>query len=330
MEGIMTRFKKVIKIKGDIINEEMKECHPRELPLTSKYIEHWWFDAIRCVYEYEKQRGLVGRHLLMSDNRIESGLKLYREKHIEDITLTTDYGGDVLAHVSAETDDEQYIVVVKNFIPETLPQFSYQRENFISNLQIACSCSDHMLSRYKENASLCCKHISSVLWMLQLDGRFKNMPRIFITPEDRMVGYQKSDVEELEVDIRALPLIKFTQHINILLMKEYQGMQKPALAVSVHRVDNMTHREESKPQWLTYVESKDVERLITGISKAYTTMETSNGKTPDEIEGRLCTVLKIKPRMIEKVVERIVEKKVFVEQKKRHWWHIWGIGRQKK
>jgi len=318
--------KKVIKIKGDIISEEMKECHPRELPLSSKYIEHWWFDAIRCVYEYEKQRGLVGRHLLMSDNRIESGLKLYREKHIDDITLTTEYGGDVLAHVSSEADDEQYIVVVKNFIPETLPQFSYQRENYISNLQIACSCSDHMLSRYKENASLCCKHISSVLWMLQLDARFKNMPRIFITPEDRIVGYQKSDVEELEVDIRALPLIKFTQHINILLMKEYQDMQKPALAVSVHRVDNMTHREESKPQWLTYVESKDVERLITGISKAYTAMEISHDKTLEQIEERLCTLLKIKPKTIEKVVEtvkvveRVVEKTV---KNKYPWWHFW-------
>jgi len=301
----MTKLKKVYKIKNGLETSEMKECRPRELPLSSKYIEKWWFDAIRCVYEYEKQRGLVGRHLMFSDDRISSGLKLYREKHITEITITTENGGDVLGYVTSEDETDKYVVVIKNFSPISPTNFAYQRETFISNLQISCSCSDHMLSRYRENASLCCKHISSIFWMLQ-EPRW-HMPKIFITPEERIVGIAKSDTTEIETEIRAMPLVKFTQFINVLQLNKFRGME-PALGLSVHRISNEDHSELGKPQWLTYTstELSEIERLLRGCVKVYKEILLSQ-----QVESSVIT------EKIDKLVERPQ-----IEKKKRFWFFL--------
>jgi hypothetical protein len=298
------RLKKVIKIKNGIETSEMKECTPRELPLSSRFIETYWFDAIKSVNHYEKQRGLVGRHLLIADNRIEAGLKLYRDKHIDNITITTENCGDFIADVTSEKDEQKYIVVIKNYLTSTglSPQFQYQREKFISELQVSCTCSDYTFGRYKDNASLCCKHICAAIWFLQ--ERF-NMPRIFITPEQKIVGYQKSDVEELATNLRAMPLLKFTPYINVLLMKKYRDMP-PAISISAHREDNETHKDFSKEVWLTYTyeQLNAVEGLIKGIIKGYKSVLHHKGISEKEIAER---------------IDKLIQRPEVIKKKKR-WW----------
>ena len=323
---VLLMKKEVYTIRGDDIKVEWKECTQIKLPFTSKYIAPYWYAAIRNVFEYDKIRGLQTIHKLTSDDRIASGYKLYKNKHIKEIIVTTYSGGDVRAIVLSEDKTEEHTVIIKNFLPQKLPQYNFEREDYIANLIIRCDCTDSSIGAYKHNSSMIDKHSAAVIWFL-ID-RF-NMPRIFVLPEQKMVGYQKSDIEELEVEIYALPLVKFTQHINILLMKKYKSMQNPALGVSIHRVDNLTYREEGKPQWLSFCNSGDVERLLKGISRAYTAMEISQGKTPSQIQERLCMVLGIAPKTIEKLVEKVIEKKVFIHPEKKHWWNIWGFGRKK-
>jgi hypothetical protein len=267
-------------VKGNV-TVERKSCNPSELPLTSRYVERYWFDAIKTVGAYEKQRGLVGRHLLLSDNRIEAGLKLYQNKHIEQATITTERGGDALIYVLSKDCTKRHIVVVKNFLPVDgkTPQFAYQREIYISNLQTSCDCEDYIISgRYKNNATLLCSHQIAAFFYLQNKW---NMPKIFLTIEDKMFGYKKSEIEEIETEIDALPLIKFTQSMNILLLKNYRGMT-PALGVSIHRIDNETHMEMTKPQWLTFTEGKDVRRIILGLLRVYNAMTGENKIIADE------------------------------------------------
>lgn len=298
----MTYEKEVFKIDKDGNKTvEMKECHPSELPLTSKYVERYWYDAIKTVGAYEKQRGLVGRHILLSDNRIEAGLKLYRNKHIEQATITKEKGGDALIYVTSKQGDERHIVVIKNFLPVDgkNPQFAYQREIYINNLQTSCDCEDYMISgRFKSNASLLCCHQMACFFYLQDKW---NMPKIFISPEERMLGYKKSEIEEIETNIDALPLIKFTQSMNILLLKNYRGMSN-ACGISVHRIDNETHREETKPQWLTYCQPEDVKRIIHGLLKVYNAM--TGGDKDDEVN-----VVFVKPSK--------------QEESKKKWWEFW-------
>ena len=114
------------------------------------------------------------------------------------------------------------------------------------------------------------------------------MPRIFFTIEQKMLGVQKSDVEELEVNIEGLPLIRFTPHINVLLMKKYRNML-PAMSVSLHRVLNTDRTEPNKPHWITFTNEQlpEVERLIRGITKGYTAMMQSKGMSDEEIDEKL-------------------------------------------
>lgn len=262
---------------------ENKECHPRHLALTSRYIAPYWYDAIKSVSKYEKERGLQEVHKLVDDHRIEVGMNLYRNGHVKESVVTKHGGGDVRAVVLSENKKTEYTVLIKDYLPETLPQYNYEREKYIANLFVDCTCSDHQMSHYRDNSSMMCKHVISILFLL-ID-KF-NMPRIFITPEERMVGYQKSDVEELETNITAMPLVKFTQFINILLLKQFRGME-PAISVSIHRVSNETHDELGKPFWLTYYDVAEVEKLIRGITNGYTAMMQAKGTPDEDIDEKL-------------------------------------------
>jgi len=90
------------------------------------------------------------------------------------------------------------------------------------------------------------------------------MPKIFIKPEELICGYIKSDIEEIETDIRVLPLVKFRRFINILLLKNFRGMNN-ALGISIHTVNNETDKEDHKPMWLTITEKKESIQLIHGL-----------------------------------------------------------------
>jgi hypothetical protein len=270
----MTYTKEVYKIDKDGKKTvEMKECHPQRLPERCRYVAPYWWQAFQNVSQYEKKRELQEVHKLVADNRVSKGLRIYRGKKIIHNVVTKVNRGDVHATVESEDGKEMYTVILKNYLAEKPPQFTHEREQYLADLYVDCTCKDHVMGHYRSNASMMCGHICAVIWYL-IDNF--NMEKIFISPEERIVGWEKSSVDELETDIQALPLVLFTQHINILLMKKYRGMS-PALALSIHKVDNKTHREESKAQWLTYTEVGDVERLIKGISKAYRAMAKHGG-----------------------------------------------------
>lgn len=207
---------------------------------------------------------------MVSDDRIKAGLELYRNGHILDYTITTEAGGDARATVLSEDKQKEYTVVVKNYLPEKLPQYVYEREQYIANMHLDCTCQDHIIAHYKDNSSLMCKHITAVLWLLQ--NKF-NMPKIFVMPEERVVGYKKSDVEELAVKLTAMPLLKYTYYINVLLLKKFRGM-KPAVGVSIHKEYNPPYGkgEAGKPIWLTYTEPKIIERMIEALQEAHDRM----------------------------------------------------------
>lgn len=254
--------KKIIKIKGDKKTIDYKECIRAKLPLTLRYLAPYWHTAIQNVNSYVKRRDFVESHKLLSDDRIKKGLELYRNKKIIESTITTEKGGDVHSIVESEDGKRRYRVIVKDYLPEKLPQYIHEREEFIANLRLLCNCDDHIIGRYKHNASVCCKHICSIIFYLINNYDF---PKIFILPGETIVGWQKSETQEIETEIQALPLVLFTQHINILLLDKYRGM-KPALGISIHKIDNKTHQDRAKPQWLTYTEPQDVKRLIQGMT----------------------------------------------------------------
>ncbi len=282
---------------------EKKECHPQQLALTSKYIAPYWFQAIHNVFKYDKERGLQETHKLVDDGRISRGFRLYKEGHIASWVVTKHRGGDVRAIVTSEDKKEEYTVIIKDYLPPKLPQYNHEREQFIANLFVDCTCSDHQTTHYRSNSSMLCKHICSVLFFLINDKRFY-MPRIFLTPEEKMMGLAKSETEELETEIRAMPLVKFSQFINVLLLKKFRGME-PALGLSIHRISNEDHQELTRPQWLTYTsqELPDVERLIKGIVKSYRTILQSQSIPEEQITERL---------------DRLVERPQ-TQNKKRHW-----------
>ena len=84
--------------------------------------------------------------------------------HIKNITVTTAYGGDVRAVVLIKDKKREYTVIIKNYLPDKLPQYNYEREYYISNLIVTCSCNDYMLTSYRSNASIFCIHAMAVFF----------------------------------------------------------------------------------------------------------------------------------------------------------------------
>jgi len=301
--------KEVYTIRGKDVKVEMKECIPRALPFSSRYIAPYWYAAIRNVFEYDKIRGLQTIHKLTSDDRIWAGYQLYKNGHIKEAVVTKYAGGDVRAIVLSEDGKNEYTVIIKNYLPDKPPQYNFEREEFIANLLVSCTCPDATISKYKDNSSMIDKHVAAILWFL-ID-KF-DMPRIFILPEEKMIGYQKSKPEELEVNINVMPLIKFRQFINILLLKEFKNI-KTSMSLSVHRISNETDTEMSRPIWLTLSELDEAKKLLRGIYKGYVGMAKSRGQSDEEIYKTISEFIDILPR------EQIIQKK--------HWWKTWFFGR---
>lgn len=257
----MVYKKEVSYFDGKHIRTDMKTCHPRKLGASSRYIAPYWFQALHNVNNYSKSRQLQEVHKLVDDRRIKAGFNLYRNGHIKEAVITKQHGGDVRAIVFSEDKKKEYTVIIKDYLSEKLPQYTHEREEYIANLYIDCTCTDHVLSHYKDNTSMLCKHIIAVLFFLI--AKF-DMPKILVLPEEKLVGYVKSDVEEIKTDIRVLPLVKFRRFINILLMKNFRGMSN-ALGISIHTVNNETDQEDHKPMWLTITEKKEAVELIDGL-----------------------------------------------------------------
>ena len=257
----MVYKKEVSYFDGKDIKTEMKTCHPRKLNASNKYIAPYWFQALHNVNNYSKSRQLQEVHKLVDDRRIKAGFDLYHHGHIAEAVVTKERGGDVRAIVKSEDGKHDYTVIIKDYLTEKLPQYTHEREEYIANLYIDCTCTDHVLSHYKDNTSMLCKHIIAVLFFLI--NKF-DMPKILIIPEEKLVGYAKSDIEEIVTDIRVLPLVKFRRFINILWMRNFHGM-KNALGISIHTVNNETDKEDHKPMWLTITEKKESIQLIHGL-----------------------------------------------------------------
>ena len=262
--------KKIFYHKNGNLTVKEKTCHPKGLPSKIRYIAPYWHLAFESVLHYQKERGLQEIHKIVDTSRIEKGLELYRKGKIKEITVTTAFQGDVNALVESEDGKKQYRIVMKNFLPEKgkLPQYNFERERFISEFLVTCSCDDHILGRYSSNVSILCKHCMAIIWFL-IDNY--DMPKIFIRPVEMICGYKKSDIEEIEVEIATLPLVKFRRFINVLLMKNFRGM-KAALGISIHTVNNETDREDNKPMWITFCNKKDVVRLVQGLTSVLNKM----------------------------------------------------------
>ncbi len=264
--------KKIYKHKNGLFTVEDKTCHPKGLPSKIKYIAPYWHLAFENVLRYKKERGLQEIHKIVDNSRIEKGLELYKQDKIKEITITTAMQGDVNALVESEDGKKQYRIVMKNFLPEKdkLPQYNFERERFISEFLVTCSCDDHIVGgRYSSNVSILCKHCCAIIWFL-IDNY--NMPKIFIKPEETICGYKKSDIIEIETNIEALPLVKFRRFINVLLMKNFRGM-KDCLGLSIHTIDNETNTEKYKPIWLTYTNKNDVKKMINALNSVLNGME---------------------------------------------------------
>ena len=270
------RTKKVYRHTGGNVSVMDKVCHPKQFPSKIRYITPYWHLAFENVLRYQKERGLQEIHKIVDDSRIKKGLKMYNTNAIKDITITTESQGDVNAIVTSEQGKKQYRVIMKNFLPEKgkLPQYNHERERFISDFLVTCSCEDHIINRYSSNVSTLCKHCCCVIWFLI---EKYNMPKIFIKPTELYHGYKKSEVTEIATDIQALPLVLFRQSINILLLEHFRGME-PALGISIHKIANDTNLEMGKPQWLTYIDNKDVMTLIDALLQVYNKMNPDKAK----------------------------------------------------
>jgi len=262
--------KNVYKFKNGIKTVEFKECHPQKLPEQLIHVYKYWLDAFKTVLTYQKERGLVEIHKITTDERILKGLKLYRNGHIKIANVTTENNGDVYAVVLSEDKKREYSVVIKNYLPDGLPQYNYERERYIANLVVYCTCPDHTFGRYRSNVSILCGHIIAVLFYLI---EHFNMPKIFIMPEEKILGVKKSNVEEISTNIKALPLLKYTYYMNILLLKKFRGM-KPALSISIHKLFNPPYGEgeAGKPLWLTFTKAEDVEKMIKALKEVHEKM----------------------------------------------------------
>lgn len=257
-----------------------KVCHPKRLPSKIPYIAPYWHLAFENVLRYQKERGLQEIHKITDKSRIEKGLSLYTSNSIKEITVTTEFGGDVHAIVQSDDRKKEYHVIMKNFLPDTLPQYNHERERYISDLLVTCQCTDHILNRYASNVSTLCKHTIAVIYFLQ---DTYNAPKVFLKPEEIYFGYKKSEVDEIVTNIEALPLVKFTQRLNILLLKNFRGME-PACGISLHRISNETQMEIGKPQWMTFTNPDDVMSILGGLLIVYNQMNPEYAKRLQNIQ----------------------------------------------
>jgi hypothetical protein len=305
----MTYEKEVFKIDRDgRTTVEMKECHPQKLPERCRYVAPYWWQAFQNVSQYEKKRELQEVHKLVADNRVSKGLKLYRNKKILSNVVTRVNRGDVHATVESEDGTHTYTVIMKNYLAEKLPQYTHEREEYLADLYVDCTCPDHVMSHYRSNASMLCSHVCAVIWFLM--DKF-DMEKIFISPEEHVVGYDRSNTVELETEILGLPLVRFRQHLNILLLKKFRNMST-AMAISWHKIDNITNKDYTKPTWITFTERGELEKLMRGISRGYKEMSLECGEGEQYINERLCTLLGIKPQQI-----------VVAESKTKKWYQFW-------
>ena len=308
--------KQIIKFKGKEEVREFGDCHPHKLKSASNTIEKYWYEIIKDVFSYEKERnaGLQEIHKLFTDDRVLKGLKLYKEGKVKEGAIT-----DVDVRATIQGLDRDYTVTLKNWKPEGLIRYRYEMERYISELFVDCSCQDHMMGHYRSNSSIICKHIAAVLWLLQ---EKYNMPKFLITPKEKTEGwYEKSKTVEIEKNLYGVPMKQFSQYLNVLLLKDFRGVPT-SLAYSIHKEPNKGYESLYKngipPTWITFANTGTVEKLIKSNLKGYIEMLASRGNTEENIMKSISELIpfKVEPKIVEKIVikEVLVEKESWIQK----------------
>lgn len=276
--------KKIIHFKGNQITESYGTCNNIQLTPSSEFVEAYWWEIIKDVFSYEKERnaGLQEIHKIFTDDRILKGLELYKKGNVNEGAITD---VDVRASVISDDGKDTYTVTMKNWKPDKLLRYRYEMERYISELFFDCSCEDHTINgHYRNNSSLACKHISAVIWKLIKENNF---PTIFITPKEKNDDwYEKSKSLDLVKGLYGVSMKQFQQYLNVLILRDFKGIPT-SLALSIHKEPNKGYENmypnKIAPTWLTLTEPGDVEKLIQGIIKGYVEMLASRGNTEDKI-----------------------------------------------
>lgn len=279
-------MKKIIHFKGNEMKESYGGCNNIPLAPSSEFVESYWWEIIKDVFSYEKERnaGLQEIHKLITDDRILKGLELYKSGKVKEGAITD---VDVRATVSGE--DGEYNVILKNWKPDKLLRYRYEMERYIAELFVDCSCKDHTINgHYRNNSSLFCKHISAVIWKLIIENNF---PKILLTPiEKKEDWYDKSKTVELATGIYGVPMKQFNQFINILVLRDFKGIPT-SLAYSIHKEPNKGYEklypDGIKPTWITFLEPGAVKTLLEANLKGYIEMLASRGNTEEQIKKEI-------------------------------------------
>jgi len=287
--------KKVIKFKGKEKVEEVCKLNPLKLAPASKYIEKYYYEIIKDVFNYQMRReaSLQEVHKLFEDERVLEGLKLYKEGKIKEGAVTD---VDVRANVGGENGE--YLITLKKWKPldsngnPKLIRHRYEIEEYVVDMFIDCSCTDHGIHHYKSNSALACKHICAVIWMLQEEY---NMPKFFITPKEKEEDwYEKSKTLEIETGLYGVSMKQFQQFLNILVLRDFRGIPT-SLAYSIHKEPNKGYEarypKKIPPAWITFDNPETVEKLIKANISSYVEMLASRKNTEEQIKEAISKLI---------------------------------------
>lgn len=306
--------KKITHIKEGNVEISWEECNNIHLPSASAYIEQYWFEIIKDIYSYERARnaGLQEVHKLFTDDRIVAGLEIFNEGNTEKNTTITDV--DVRANIKGNV--ENYTIILKNWKPEKLLRHRHEIEQYIAELYASCTCKDCQINgHYRNNSALMCKHICSVLWLLQ---EKYNMPKFFIKPDEKDY-YKKSENLDLVKNLKGLPMKQFSQHLNIVALRDFKGTPT-SLSYSIHKIPNKgyesTYPNGMKPTWITLTNPEDVEKLIKANIKGYVEMLASRKNSVEDINKAIKNLI---PEAILNMQPEKKEKKISIFSNVANW-----------
>lgn len=286
MNQVAQEVKKVIRVDGENMTVEEKGCNPLHLEKASKTIDYYWWDVIREVFSYNKERnaGMQEIHKIFTDDRVLAGYELYKAGIKATITDV-----DVLATIN------DYTVIIKDWKAVELLRYRFEMIRYIEGLFFKCTCQDHVITgNYRSNSSLACKHICAVLWQLQ---QKHNMPKIFVTHTEKIFGYQKSDSEDIVKDLYGIAMKKFTPKLHVVALNRFKETPM-SLSYSIHRIPNEKLDYDYQPVYVTFSEIGKVKEVIKGSIDGLKRMMKDRGSSEEDIQKEVDSLF---PEMVQKV-----------------------------
>ncbi len=306
--------KKIIHFKGSEKTISYGGCNRVKLAPASYVVEKYWYEIIKDIFEYEKERGagLQEVHKLFNDDRLLQGLKLYKEGKVVEGAVTD---VDVRAQVEGSSG-KMYTVTMKQWKPEKMLRHRYEMERYLSEMFIDCQCQDHIIHHYRSNSSIVCKHIAAVLWKLQEEY---DMPKFLITPKEKEDDYyEKSKTKEIERGLYGLSMKQFSQYLNVLILRDFKGVPS-SLAYSIHKEPNKGYEKmypnQITPTWITFDNVETVERLIKSNIRGYVEMLASRKNSHEDILQAIRNLIPKDVHKEDEEKEEEVIKKLNLKQK---------------